>query len=283
MSWVEEKGNWKWFENGRQITGWFLSPEDNRYYYLCSDTVQTEWFQDSDGRWYYFSPKKQIIDGKQYYLGQMITGWIEYNGKQCYLYDGSRPDLGIYRGQLLQDGTYTMPYNPNKKYTFDKDGYLVENNSLVSDACIDFIKSWEGYYATPYYDCVGVKTLGYGMTGEEIEGIGYVTEEQATQMLKDWINKKYAPPIKKDLDSKGVTLKSNEFHSLVSFAYNCGVGALLGSTLYKNICNGVRDENTIISNFTAWSNGGGHRIEGLYRRRCKEANMFLYGDYTGNN
>ena len=175
MSWVEEKGNWKWFENGRQIIGWFLSPEDNRYYYLCSDTVQTEWFQDSDGRWYYFSPKKQIIDGKQYYLGQMITGWIEYNGKQCYLYDGSRPDLGIYRGQLLQDGTYTMPYDSNKKYTFDKDGYLVENNSLVSDACIDFIKSWEGYYATPYYDCVGVKTLGYGMTGEEIEGIGYVT------------------------------------------------------------------------------------------------------------
>ena len=91
MSWVEEKGNWKWFENSRQITGWFLSPEDNRYYYLCSDTVQTEWFQDSDGRWYYFSPKKQIIDGKQYYLGQMITGWMKYNGKQCYLYDGSRP------------------------------------------------------------------------------------------------------------------------------------------------------------------------------------------------
>ena len=170
-----------------------------------------------------------------------------------------------------------------EKYTFDKDGYLVENNNGVSNACIDFIKSWEGYYATPYYDCVGVKTLGYGMTGEEIEGIGYVTEEQATQMLKDWINKKYAPPIKKDLDSKGVTLKSNEFDSLVSFAYNCGVGALLGSTLYKNVVNGVRNSGTIMSNFTAWSNGGGRRIEGLYRRRVKEANMFLYGDYTGNN
>ena len=33
MGWVEEKGNWKWFQNGRQISGWFLSPEDNRYYY----------------------------------------------------------------------------------------------------------------------------------------------------------------------------------------------------------------------------------------------------------
>ena len=121
------------------------------------------------------------------------------------------------------------------------------------------------------------------MTGEEIEGIGYVTEKQATQMLKDWINRKYAPPIKKDLDSKGVTLKQCEFDSLISFSFNCGVGALLGSTLYKNVVNGVRNSGTIMSNFTAWSNGGGRRIEGLYRRRVKEAKMFLYGDYTGNN
>lgn len=27
---------------------------------------------------------------------------------------------------------------------------------------------------------------------------------------------------------------------------------------------------------------GGHRIEGLYRRRTKEADMFLNSDYTGN-
>ena len=65
--------------------------------------------------------------------------------------------------------------------------------------------------------------------------------------------------------------------------YNIGESGLLGSTLFKNICNGVTDKDTICSNFLAWSNGGGHRIEGLYRRRCKEANMFLYGDYTGNN
>ena len=121
------------------------------------------------------------------------------------------------------------------------------------------------------------------MTGDEIKGLNYVTEPQASQMLKDLIDRKYAPPVKKDLESKGITLKQSEFDSLISFAYNCGVSALLGSTLYTNICNGVRDKNTIISNFTAWSNGGGHRIEGLYRRRCKEANMFLYGDYTGNN
>ena len=77
-------------------------------------------------------------------------------------------------------------------------------------------------------------------------------------------------------------LVQNEFDALISFAYNCGTGGLLGSTLYKNVCNGVRDINTITSNFVAWSNGGGKRIEGLYRRRNKEADMFLNADYTGN-
>jgi len=39
---------------------------------------------------------------------------------------------------------------------------------------------------------------------------------------------------------------------------------------------------SLIANFQAWSNGGGRRIEGLYRRRTKEAAMFLNSDYTGN-
>ena len=102
-------------------------------------------------------------------------------------------------------------------------------------------------------------------------------------MLRDGINRRYAPPIKKDWDHKGVTCKQCALASLISFSFNCGVGALLGSTLYKNVVNGVRNSGTIMSNFTAWSNGGGRRIEGLYRRRVKEAKMFLYGDYTGNN
>ena len=283
MGWRHnELDKWTYYDDNtnEQKLGW--QQIDGEYYYLYSDDIAKGWFKDkSDSNWYYFAPSKQVIDGKQWYKGQMLHGvWLDYKNKWYYFNEESGYG-GFYKGQMIHSCTYTTPYG--KTYQFDDEGVLIENNSLVSDACIDFIKSWEGYYAKPYYDCVGVKTLGYGMTGEEIEGIDYVTEEQATQMLKDWIDKKYAPPIKKDLDSKGVTLKSNEFDSLISFCYNCGVGALLGSTLYKNICNGVRDKNTIISNFTAWSNGGGHRIEGLYRRRCKEANMFLYGDYTGNN
>ncbi|MDU5105002.1 MAG: hypothetical protein E6240_21655 [Clostridium butyricum] len=82
-------------------------------------------------------------------------------------------------------------------------------------------------------------------------------------------------------DSHGHWIENEE--GAVSEQAICGTAGLLSSTLYKNVVAGIRDSNTITSNFQAWSNGGGKRIEGLYRRRTKEASMFLYGDYTGNN
>ncbi len=256
---------WKWCvenQDGTITKGWY---EDNSKWYYLKDngTMATGWIKDKDGRWYYLDES-----------GAMKTGWLKDKDKWYYL----EPNSTGYKGQMYENCTATID---GKSYKFDSSGAWIED-SLVSSKCIDFIKSWEGYYSKPYIDCVGVKTLGYGMTGKEIEGLDYVTEEQATSMLRNLIENKYAPPIKKDLDSKNITLKQNEFDALVSFAYNCGIAGLLGSTLYRNVCSGIRDKDTITADFIAWSNGGGKRIEGLYRRRTKEAAMFLDGDYTGN-
>ena len=151
-------------------------------------------------------------------------------------------------------------------------------NKLVSKECVDFVKRFEGFYPTIYFDIVGVKTLGYGMTGKEIEGLKTVTETQASEMLEDLLNNKYALPIKNSLDARRFTLKQNEFDALVSMAYNIGVNGLLGSTLYKNVTAGIKDKATITASFQAWSNAGGKKVEGLYRRRTEEAEMFLKAD-----
>jgi len=146
---------------------------------------------------------------------------------------------------------------------------------LVSKNCIDLVKSFEGFSPTVYLDEVGVRTLGYGMTGDEIKGLTSVTEPQACQMLENLINSNYAAPLGNDLNSKKIVLNQNQFDALSSMAYNIGVEGLLGSTLYRNICQGVRDANTITTDFLMWRYAGSKVYEGLVRRRTAEAQMFL--------
>ncbi|MPU14864.1 glycoside hydrolase family protein [Acinetobacter baumannii] len=153
---------------------------------------------------------------------------------------------------------------------------------LVSKQCVDFVKEFEGFYPTPYYDIVGVKTLGYGMTGKEIEGLSSVTEAQASRMLENLLNNKYALPIKQDLDRRGVKLNQNQFDALVSMAYNIGTGGLLGSTLYRDVCNGVRDRERITNDFCMWCKAGGQTVYGLLRRRREEAAMFFGSGNTAS-
>ncbi|AOR24354.1 lysozyme [Clostridium taeniosporum] len=256
---------WRWCvegDDGKLIKGWY--EEKGKWYYLNDEGImQAGWVKDKDGSWYYMNKN-----------GVMQIGWIQLKGNWYYLEEASNG----YKGKCYIDCTATID---GKKYTFDKNGHMIEDN-LVSDKCINFIKSWEGFSSIPYYDSVGVLTIGYGMTGDEIKGLSSITESEASEMLKKLVNNKYAKEIKKDLDYKGIFLKQNQFDALVSFAYNCGISGLLVSTLYKNIISGIRDKDIITSNFQAWSNAGGRRLEGLYRRRNKEAAMFLNEDYTGN-
>ncbi|MGN2339851.1 glycoside hydrolase family protein [Clostridium cagae] len=259
---------WKWCvenQDGTITKGWY---EDNGTWYYLNDEgiMQTGWIKDKDGRWYYLDEN-----------GAMQTGWLKDKDKWYYL----NPISNGFKGEMFGNCTKVID---GKEYSFNASGAWIEE-SLVSDKCIDFIKSWEGFEkeGKKYYDCVGVLTQGYGLTGDEIKNLPeQISEPEAAALLKKIVNNKYAKAIKDDLDFKTITLKQHEFDALVSFTYNCGTSGLLGSTLYKNVCNAIRDKDTIIANFQAWSNGGGRRLEGLYKRRTKEAAMFLNADYTCN-
>lgn len=254
--------NWKWcVENtdGSIAKGWY---EDNGNWYYLKDngTMATGWLKDKDGRWYYLEDN-----------GAMQTGWLKYDDKWYYLETNSTG----YKGEMYSNGTYTID---GKEYKFDSSGTWIDN--LVSDSLVEFVKSYEGFFYSKYICPAGVPTIGYGTTKTEYVNLGTCTKEQATVWLKEEIES-MAKQIKKDLDNKNITLKQNEFDSLCSFAYNCGVTALLGSTLYKRIVEGARD-SSLKDNFTSWSNANGRRLQGLYNRRLEEFNMFMYASYKRN-
>jgi lysozyme len=274
---------WKWCltdSNNKVIKGWYQDTNSDKWYHLNNETgvLDTGWFQDKDSRWYYLDEQN----------GDLKTGWIQLKGVWFFL----EIDSNGYQGECYVDRTATIN---GKEYSFDSNGHLIENNYILSSQGADFIGSWEGFWKQakfdPYYPNDNrYITIGYGTTYSAIPSAfnednplsTTCTVEQARQWLQEEAQT-CAEAIKDKLDSNNITLSINAIDSLISFSYNCGTGALFNSTLWKNICNGVTDRDTISSNFCAYCKANGVTSQGLLKRRQSEVALYFDSDYTGNN
>ena len=147
--------------------------------------------------------------------------------------------------------------------------------SKASANIIYYVKGIEGFGPNYYYDDVGVRTLGYGMTGGELNGVSTpLSEASATHYLTKFFNKDYYEPVLRIVKSKGVkNPKQREIDAFASFAYNLGVPAFSDSTLLKKYVAGERGE-AIHEQFKRWVHAGGQVYEGLVRRREEEWKIF---------
>lgn len=76
------------------------------------------------------------------------------------------------------------------------------------------------------------------------------------------------------LNSLNLVLTQNQFDACISFIYNLGWGAFLGSTLCKKIKANPNDV-TIPVEFQKWTKAGGKILPGLVRRRKAEADLYV--------
>lgn len=141
---------------------------------------------------------------------------------------------------------------------------------------INLIKRWEGFESKPYLCPAGVPTIGYGATY-------YPDNYKAVKLTDKPINESYATILLEDmLDSyeRGVNryvtsnINENQFSALVSFAYNCGLGALKSSTLLKRVNANPNDDN-ISYQFNRWNKAGGRVLKGLTKRRIDEDKLYF--------
>jgi GH24 family phage-related lysozyme (muramidase) len=140
----------------------------------------------------------------------------------------------------------------------------------ISKAGLSLIKEFEGCRLTSYTCAAGVLTIGYGSTGPHVTPSKTITQAEADALLL-----KDVARFEKGVDDLiTVPLKQCQFDALVSFAFNCGNGALEESTLRKRL-NAGEDPNTVAKEeLPRWTNKG---LAGLVRRRTAEVNMFCSG------
>jgi len=129
---------------------------------------------------------------------------------------------------------------------------------------------YEGCRLKAYKDSVGVLTIGYGHTKGVQEG-DECTQYQADVWLDEDIQR-VVDALNKDLK---VPVTQSEFNALVDFAFNLGVHALEGSTLWRKLSDG--DYEGAAREFPRWNKAGGKEVAGLIARRKEEQEMFLKG------
>lgn len=145
----------------------------------------------------------------------------------------------------------------------------------ISDACIDLVKSFEGFFSKPYLCPAKVPTIGYGTilypNGKKVTLQDKpCTEAEAIEWMRYELNQKA-----KEVDAMTTdAVNQHQFDALVSFAYNCGSNALKGSTILKRVNTNPADK-TITDAFLMWVKADGEILQGLVRRRKAEAALYF--------
>lgn len=137
-----------------------------------------------------------------------------------------------------------------------------------SQACVDLVKSFEGFRANAYKCPAGVWTVGYGTT-ENVQPGDTVTEAEAEELLLNDLTDA-AVAIDELVD---VPITQRQFDALTSLIYNIGREAFRNSTLLR-LLNGGRGIHEVGAQFLRWNKSNGQVLPGLSRRRAAEAVLF---------
>lgn len=153
----------------------------------------------------------------------------------------------------------------------------------INDEGLAIIKQWEGCYLSAYHggaDRPGLLTIGYGHTdaaGPPKVRIGLtITPVEAIKILRSDLRNCEAAVER----LVKVELNDNQFAALVSFTFNCGVGALTGSSLLRKLNAG--DYAAVPNELMKWTRANGKSVPGLVNRRAAEAGLWAKGSFVAS-
>lgn len=139
----------------------------------------------------------------------------------------------------------------------------------INQAGINLIKSFESCKLRAYQDLVGIWTIGWGHTGDDVYDGRVISQEAADNLLLSDLSK-FEWGVNHYVSH---TLTDNEFSALVCFTYNVGLGNFKKSNLLSLLNFGHLKEAA--DEFLKWNHANGKVVDGLTRRREAERDLFL--------
>jgi len=135
------------------------------------------------------------------------------------------------------------------------------------------IEGWNGTRYFPYRDYAGYWTIGRGHLIKKGEDFSRgLTPDQMTALLASDLGK-----VERAIDEHvAVTLQQHRFDALVSFGFNCGVGALdpENCTFIRMLNRGYYDAPIASWGLPAWNHSAGKVDANLTRRRAAECHIW---------
>ena len=137
------------------------------------------------------------------------------------------------------------------------------------------LMGFEGLSLKPYLCSAGVPTIAYGSTfypsGKKVT----MQDSPINLATANWMLKETADKFAVDVNKLiKANINQNQFNAIVSLSYNIGLAGLAKSSLLKKV-NANPLDPTIRNSFLVWNKGGGKVLDGLTKRRTKEANLYF--------
>jgi GH24 family phage-related lysozyme (muramidase) len=180
--------------------------------------------------------------------------------------------------QILAADPHLLDREQDWFHTWSQAGKQPEPDWVAPSLTI--IKEFEGLRLEAYKCSAGEWTIGYGTTrypgkdGGAVRKGDVITAEQAEAYLRDDVLGLHGPGIF-HLMPPARNWPGHRIAALVSWAFNCGLGAVETSTLRKRINAGEDPLNVIPEELPRWNKADGKVLEGLTRRRNAEVALFV--------
>lgn len=146
---------------------------------------------------------------------------------------------------------------------------------------VQFIKSQEGFSANRHWD-YSQYSIGYGTACGAGEYPNGISVEQADVLLRSKLAEMEVT-LDAFISKNNLPFSPAQYDALISFTYNVGTSWMSGSRLSRLLVSGQFTEAEFASAMGVWCHTGSEINSGLVRRRIREIQLFLYGDYSGSN